>query len=193
MSGDSITVFIFLKVVTTLKVPETVATHLSILKTHQLEIPKMEESANLAQQAAEFLAQVAAGAENHGTKSQSAGHALRISAKKLEEKVSNLDELLANLKDAYNCRNKLFNALEAAENSPQVNKEEIEAMRKDYDSLARLVEHISENTSPVRNNSLREDKRTIQRRIKSLETALDQRLRDESRRARKQAQLKASF
>ena len=103
-------------------VPETVSTHLSILKAHQLEIPKMEESANLAQQAAEFLAQVAAGAENHGTKSQSAGHALRISAKKLEEKVSNLDELLANLKDAYNCRNKLFNALEAAEGSPQVSK-----------------------------------------------------------------------
>ena len=43
-------------------VPETVSTHLSILKAHQLEIPKMEESANLAQQAAEFLAQVAAGA-----------------------------------------------------------------------------------------------------------------------------------
>lgn len=64
-------------------------------------------------------------------------------------------------------------------------------MREDYDSLSRLVEHISENTSPVRNNSLREDKRAIQRRIKSLENALDQRLRDESRRARKQAQLEA--
>ena len=170
-------------------VPETVASQLAVLKSHQSEIPKMEESAQLAQQAAEFLAQVAAGAENHGTKSQSASHALRISAKKLDEKVTSLDSLLTNLTDAYATRNKLFEALEDAEQSSKLKKSDIDCLRRDYEKLVTLVEHISENTSPVRNNSLREDKRAIQRRLKALETTIDQRSRDESRRARKQAQL----
>ena len=171
-------------------VPETVATHLEALKGQQAEIPRMEESAQLAQQAAEFLAQVAAGAENHGTKSQSAGHALRISAKKLDEKVAGLEQLLANLNDAYAIRNKLLADLDNAERrTANLKKSDIDEMRGDYDTLVTLVEHISENTSPVRNNSLREDKRAIQRRLKALETTLDQKQRDESRRARKQAQL----
>jgi len=170
-------------------VPESVASHLSVLKLHQTEIPNMEQSAQLAQQAAEFLAQVAAGAENHGNKSQSASHALKISSKKLDEKVAGLEQLLVNLTEAYETRNRLFKALESAEKASNLTKGDIEGLRKDYDKLVTLVEHISENTSPVRNNSLREDKRAIQRRLKALESALDQRNRDESRRARKQAQL----
>jgi chromosome segregation ATPase len=135
--------------------PDTVSTHLNILKEHQLEIPEMHLSAEKAQQAAEFLAQVASGAENHGTKSQSAIHALTISEKKINEKVDSLGHLLASLESAYETRNALFESLDKAEKNKNLQKEELDAIRQQYESLASLVEHISENTSPIRNNSLR--------------------------------------
>ncbi|CAG5094899.1 Oidioi.mRNA.OKI2018_I69.XSR.g13940.t1.cds [Oikopleura dioica] len=170
-------------------VPDSVEDCLKKLKQHQTQVTEMEKSAKLAQQAAEFLAQVASGAENHGNKSHSVGQALFISTKKLDEKIGTLTELLANIDEAYKLRSELFNSINAIEKGPTYGREEINALRSKYDELVSLVEDISENTSPIRNNSLREDKRSIQRKIKALETGLDQRERDESRRARKQAQL----
>jgi chromosome segregation ATPase len=169
--------------------PDSVEDCLKKLRRHQTCVPEMEKSAKLAQQAAEFLAQVAAGAENHGNKSHSVGQALFISTKKLDEKIGTLTELLVNIDEAYKLRSGLFNSINCIEKAATYGREEVNALRSKYDELVALVEDISENTSPIRNNSLREDKRAIQRKIKALETGLDQRERDESRRARKQAQL----
>jgi len=112
-----------------------------------------------------------------------------ISTKKLDEKIGTLTELLVNIDEAYKLRSGLFNSINCIEKAATYGREEVNALRSKYDELVALVEEISENTSPIRNNSLREDKRAIQRKIKALETGLDQRERDESRRARKQAQL----
>ena len=57
--------------------PDSVENCLKKLRHHQTCVPEMKNSAKLAQQAAEFLAQVEAGAEKYGNKSHSVGQAGR--------------------------------------------------------------------------------------------------------------------
>merc|ERR1712141_621817 len=68
-------------------VTETVTGILSKLKKYTADIDQMKRANQKAQEAAEFLSQVAAGAENFSSKPQSASHALNISTKKLNERI----------------------------------------------------------------------------------------------------------
>ena len=108
------------------------------LKFYNSEIDKMKRANQRAQEAAEFLSQVAAGAENFGSKPQSASQALNISYKKLTERIKVLEQLLLNLNQAHDLRDNLIGWLKAAEDDENLTKEDIEKTKKEVDRLASL-------------------------------------------------------
>ena len=167
---------------------DKVSESLEKLREHDREITAMQRANQKAHEAAEFLSQVAAGAENFSSKPASASHALNISYRKLTERIAVLEKLLTNLDQADKLKQKLNSWLDQAEKA-DVTKDEIDATKKQVESLSQIIDQINENSSPTRSNTLREDKRNIQRRLKSVENNLEQRLRDQSRRARKLNQL----
>ena len=161
---------------------------LTKLREHDRQITSMQRANQKAHEAAEFLSQVATGAENFSSKPASASHALNISYRKLTERIQILEKLQTNLNQAEKLMSKLNKWLSNAEQG-DVTKDEIDATKKEVDNLSQIIDQINENSSPTRSNTLREDKRNIQRRLKSIETNIEQKARDQSRRARKLNQL----
>lgn len=167
---------------------DKVADALTKLREHDRQINSMQRANQKAHEAAEFLSQVATGAENFSSKPASASHALNISYRKLTERIQILEKLQINLEQADKMMVKLNKWLTHAEQA-DVTKDEIDTTKKEVESLSQIIDQINENSSPTRSNTLREDKRNIQRRLKSIETNMEQKARDQSRRARKLTQL----
>ena len=155
---------------------DKVADALTKLREHDRQINSMQRANQKAHEAAEFLSQVATGAENFSSKPASASHALNISYRKLTERIQILEKLQINLEQADKMMVKLNKWLTHAEQA-DVTKDEIDTTKKEVESLSPIIDQINENSSPTRSNTLREDKRNIQRRLKSIETNMEQKAR----------------
>ena len=155
---------------------DKVADALTKLREHDRQINSMQRANQKAHEAAEFLSQVATGAENFSSKPASASHALNISYRKLTERIQILEKLQINLEQADKMMIKLNKWLTHAEQA-DVTKDEIDTTKKEVESLSPIIDQINENSSPTRSNTLREDKRNIQRRLKSIETNMEQKAR----------------
>ena len=101
----------------------------------------------------------------------------------LKQAASNLAQLESKVKDGNTMKDKIRDELKSTKAQPNLSKESVSQLRQKHDSFAKLVDEIAELAN--RPTNLRDDKRQLLADIAEIDKLVDERLRDEARRAKK--------
>ena len=101
----------------------------------------------------------------------------------LRQLATNLDKLKENVKHGNDMKSTIRKQLNDAKKNPNLTKEDVNEMRETFDEFANQVDKISELAN--RPTDLRDDKRHFLAELAELDKLVDERVRDEARRAKK--------